>query len=134
MDANPLGEGVNVAVSPEPYFPTSLNRLSFGSVRGKRGALKRRMSKNHKFLRLSTLRPLFQRDRCTITATQGHPEFSGGNTSLQGISATKVDMPCIGTVLRGGGELYASPTHSHLNMYPTLLQARHYRSGEREQG
>lgn len=140
MDPDPLGEGVNVVVPPEPYFPSTLNRTSFGSVRGKRGAPKRRKSKNHEFLPLSTSRPLFQRDRCTITVTQGHPESSGRRkrkyivaSDLSDESRYAVEWG-IGTVLRDGDELYVSPTHPHLNMYPTLLQAHHYRSGEREQG
>ncbi|KAF9233317.1 hypothetical protein BU15DRAFT_80250 [Melanogaster broomeanus] len=40
MDPDPLGEGVNVVVPPEPYFPSTLNRSSFSSMRGKRGGVK----------------------------------------------------------------------------------------------
>jgi len=119
MDPDPLGEGVNVVVPPEPYFPSTLNRSSFGSSRGKRGAPKRRKSKNQEFLPLSTSRPLFQRDRCTITLTQGHPESYGRKrryivaSDLSDESRYAFEWG-IGTVLRDGDELCAARTHPHL--------------------
>lgn len=118
MDPDPLGEGVNVVVPPEPYFPSTLNRSSFGSSRGKRGAPKRRKSKNQEFLPLSTSRPLFQRDRCTITLTQGHPESYGRKrryvvaSDLSDESRYAFEWG-IGTVLRDGDELCASRIHPH---------------------
>lgn len=114
MDPDPLGEGVNVVVPPEPYFPSTLNRSSFGSVRGRRGVPKRRKSKNQEFLPLSTSRPLFQRDRCTITVTQGHPESSGRRKRTYVVASDLSDESKyaiewgIGTVLRDGDELCAS--------------------------
>ena len=127
MDPDPLGEGVNVVVPPEPYFPSTLNRSSFGSARGKRGAPKRRKSKNQEFLPLSTSRPLFQRDRCTITVTQGHPESSGRRkrkyivaSDLSDESRYAVEWG-IGTVLRDGDELCASRIHPHFVTYPITL-------------
>jgi hypothetical protein len=127
MDPDPLGEGVNVVVPPEPYFPSTLNRSSFGSGRGKRGAPKRRKSKNQEFLPLSTSRPLFQRDRCTITVTQGHPESSGRRKRRYAVASDLSDESRyavewgIGTVLRDGDELCASRTLPHLVTYPITL-------------
>lgn len=114
MDPDPLGEGVNVVVPPEPYFPSTLNRPNFGSVRGRRGAPKRRKSKHHELLPLSTSRPVFQRDRCTITVTQGHPESSGRRKRSYVVASDLSDESRyavewgIGTVLRDGDELCAS--------------------------
>ena len=117
MDPDPLGEGVNVVVPPEPYFPSTLNRSSFGSARGKRGAPKRRKSKYHEVLPLSTSRPLFQRDRCTITVTQGHPGSSGRRKKSYVVASDLSDESRyaiewgIGTVLRDGDNLCASQIH-----------------------
>lgn len=127
MDPDPLGEGVNVVVPPEPYFPSTLNRPSFGSVRGRRGVPKRRKSKHHELLPLSTSRPVFQRDRCTITVTQGHPESSGRRKKKYVVASDLSDESRyavewgIGTVLRDGDELYASRTHPRLITYPITL-------------
>ncbi|KAF8500918.1 hypothetical protein F5888DRAFT_1877273 [Russula emetica] len=65
--SDPLGEGVNVVVPPEPYFPTTLNHSSPRNPR-------RRKSTRPEPLPLQTGRPVFQRDRCTISLTQGDPE------------------------------------------------------------
>ncbi|KAH0832333.1 hypothetical protein J3R83DRAFT_13346 [Lanmaoa asiatica] len=111
MDPDPLGEGVNVVVPHEPYFPSTLNRSSFGSARGKRGAPKRRKSKHHELLPHSTSRPLFQRDRCTITVTQGHPQSSDRRRRKYVVASDLSDESRyaiewgIGTVLRDGDEL-----------------------------
>ena len=127
MDPDPLGEGVNVVVPPEPYFPSTLNRTSFGSVRGRRGGPKRRKSKHQELLPLSTSRPVFQRDRCTITLTQGHPESSGRRKRTYIVASDLSDESRyavewgIGTVLRDGDELYASRTHPHMIMHPITL-------------
>ncbi|KAF9219177.1 adenine nucleotide alpha hydrolases-like protein [Gyrodon lividus] len=111
MDPDPLGEGVNVVVPPEPYFPSTLNRSSFTSMRGKRGGVKRKKSKHHETLPHSTSRPLFQRDRCTITVIQGDPEASGRRkrtyvvaSDLSEESRYAVEWG-IGTVLRDGDEM-----------------------------
>lgn len=117
MEPDPLGEGVNVVVPPEPYFPSTLNRTSFGSVRGKRGAPKRKKSKLHEVLPLSTSRPLFQRDRCTITITQGQPNLSGRRKRSYIVASDLSDESRyaiewgIGTVLRDGDELCVSQIH-----------------------
>ncbi|KAI0050385.1 adenine nucleotide alpha hydrolases-like protein [Auriscalpium vulgare] len=66
--ADPLGEGVNVVVPPEPYFPTTLNSTSA------RGPRRRKSTRHNEPLSLQTSRPVFQRDRCTITLTQGDPD------------------------------------------------------------
>lgn len=127
MDPDPLGEGVNVVVPPEPYFPSTLNRTSFGSVRGKRGAPKRKRSKYHEVLPLATSRPVFQRDRCTITITQGNPDSSGRRKRSYMVASDLSDESRyaiewgIGTVLRNGDELCASQIHPHLIMYHNPL-------------
>lgn len=127
MDPDPLGEGVNVVVPPEPYFPSTLNRPNFGSARGRRGVAKRKKSKHHDLLPHSTSRPVFQRDRCTITVTQGHPDSCGRRkrryvvgSDLSDESRYAVEWG-IGTVLRDGDELCASRTHSHSHTYPITL-------------
>ncbi|PFH53955.1 hypothetical protein AMATHDRAFT_170477, partial [Amanita thiersii Skay4041] len=113
-EPDPLGEGVNVVVPPEPYFPSSLNSLhSGGSLRGRRSQKKRRNTKIHEPLPCQTTRPLFQRDRCTITVTQGDPQGKLGDrkkrryvvaSDLSEESRYAVEWG-IGTVLRDGDEM-----------------------------
>ncbi|KAG6917457.1 hypothetical protein DXG01_002434 [Tephrocybe rancida] len=107
-DPDPLGEGVNVVVPPEPYFPSTLN----SSAPTRRGP-RRRKSKHHEPLRYETSRPVFQRDRCTITITQGDPVSKLGErrkrkyivaSDLSEESRYAVEW-AIGTVLRDGDEL-----------------------------
>ncbi|KAH9065356.1 hypothetical protein EDB87DRAFT_1595418 [Lactarius vividus] len=106
--SDPLGEGVNVVVPPEPYFPTTLNQTS---PRGPR----RRKSTRPEPLPLVTGRPVFQRDRCTITLTQGDPSRALRNSGrrprryviasdLSDESRYAVEWG-IGTVLRDGDEI-----------------------------
>ena len=110
-EPDPLGEGVNVVVPQEPYFPSSLNPRE-GSARGKRGA-KRRKSLKHEPLPLHTARPRFERDRCTTTLTQGDPEEKrGGRNGRRYMIASDLGEESryalewgIGTVLRDGDEL-----------------------------
>lgn len=110
-EPDPLGEGVNVVVPHEPYFPTSLNPRE-GAARGKRGA-KRRKSLKHEPLPLHTTRPRFERDRCTTTLTQGDPEDKrGGRSGRRYMVASDLGEESryalewgIGTVLRDGDEL-----------------------------
>ncbi|KAG6379335.1 hypothetical protein JVT61DRAFT_11795 [Boletus reticuloceps] len=144
MDPDPLGEGVNVVVPSEPYFPSTLNRPSFGSARGKRGP-KKRKSKNHEFLPLTTSRPLFQRDRCTITLTHGHPESSGRRkrrylvaSDLSDESRYAVEWG-IGTVLRDGDELLIVTVVENENKVDPLIpnpadRATKLRSQQERQG
>jgi len=111
MDPDPLGEGVNVVVPPEPYFPSTLNRTSFTSIKGKRGGPKRKKSRHHETLPLKTARPLFQRDRCTITMTQGDPEASERRRRMYIVASDLSEESRyavewgIGTVLRDGDHL-----------------------------
>jgi hypothetical protein len=111
MDPDPLGEGVNVVVPPEPYFPSTLNRSSFTSMKGKRGAAKRKKSRHHETLPLQTSRPLFQRDRCTITVTQGDPGASERRRRLYIVASDLSEESRyavewgIGTVIRDGDHL-----------------------------
>ncbi|KAJ7626663.1 hypothetical protein DFH06DRAFT_1007234 [Mycena polygramma] len=109
--ADPLGEGVNVVVPPDPYFPSTLN-AGPSSARGKRNP-RRRKSTRHEPLALNTSRPIFQRDRCTITITQGDPDAKLGDrrrkryivaSDLSEESRYAVEWG-IGTVLRDGDEM-----------------------------
>jgi hypothetical protein len=106
--SDPLGEGVNVVVPPEPYFPTTLNQSSARNTR-------RRKSTRPDPLPLQQGRPVFQRDRCTITITQGDPEraIKGSKrrprryviaSDLSDESRYAVEWG-IGTVLRDGDEM-----------------------------
>ncbi|CCM03502.1 uncharacterized protein FIBRA_05636 [Fibroporia radiculosa] len=104
---DPLGEGVNVVVPPEPYFPSTLN----GGARNPR----RRKSMKPDALPLSTSRPEFQRDRCTITLCHGHPQRDldeNGRRGRRYVLASDLSDESryalewgIGTVLRDGDEM-----------------------------
>ncbi|KAF8650141.1 hypothetical protein AX16_005376 [Volvariella volvacea WC 439] len=117
IDPDPLGEGVNVVVPPEPYFPTTLNYTPglVGTARAKRNNPRRRKSlKHHEPLPYETSRPLFQRDRCTITITQGDPDAKlGGRRRRRYVVASDLSEESryavewgIGTVLRDGDEMF----------------------------
>lgn len=106
--SDPLGEGVNVVIPPEPYFPSTLN----DSARHPR---RRKSTKSHVHERLPviTSRPLFQRDRCSIKITQGDPDVAlekrKGRTymvlsDLSDESRYATEWG-IGTVIRDGDEL-----------------------------
>ncbi|KAI0720461.1 hypothetical protein C8T65DRAFT_633087 [Cerioporus squamosus] len=104
-----LGEGVNVIVPPEPYFPSTLNG---GQGRNPR---RRKSTKPHDTLPLNTSRPMFQRDRCVISITHGDPEQIRKETGRPGrryVLASDLSEESryalewgIGTVLRDGDEL-----------------------------
>lgn len=109
--SDPLGEGVNVVIPLEPYFPSTLNESS-------RQPRRRKSTKLHSHDRLpvATSRPLFQRDRCSITLTQGNPEAALekrkgrvymvlSDLSEESRYATEWG---IGTVIRDGDELYVT--------------------------
>lgn len=112
-DPDPVGEGVNIVVAPEPYFPSTLNSTSSG-VRGKRNPRKRRGTKSIEALPFHTSRPIFQRDRCTITITQGDPEGKlGGRRKRRYVVASDLSEESryavewgIGTVLHDGDEMW----------------------------
>ncbi|KAG7088502.1 hypothetical protein E1B28_012489 [Marasmius oreades] len=110
LDIDPLGEGVNVVLPPEPYFPTTLNAST--APRGRR--IKRKKSvRHHEPLPLKTSRPHFQRDRCTITLTQGDPEgkLEGRKKKMYVVGSDLSEESRyavewgIGTVLRDGDEM-----------------------------
>ncbi|KAF9077575.1 hypothetical protein BDP27DRAFT_477051 [Rhodocollybia butyracea] len=114
IDPDPLGEGVNVVVPPEPYFASSIHNLPTRSTSGaKRNPRRRKSTKHHEPLPLHTSRPLFQRDRCTITMIQGDPEGKSlGRTKKKYIVASDLSEESryavewgIGTVLRDGDEM-----------------------------
>ena len=104
-----LGEGVNVVVPPEPYFPSTLNG---GQGRNPR---RRKSMKPHDMLPLNTSRPTFQRDRCIISVTHGDPERvrqDSGRPGKRYVLASDLSEESrfalewgIGTVLRDGDEL-----------------------------
>ena len=104
-----LGEGVNVIMPPEPYFPSTLNG---GQGRNPR---RRKSTKPHDTLPLNTSRPTFQRDRCIISVTHGDPEQIHKETGRPGkryVLASDLSEESryalewgIGTVLRDGDEL-----------------------------
>ena len=106
---DPLGEGVNVVIPPEPYFPSTLNNTS-------RGPRRRKSTHPRDTLPLNTSRPVFQRDRCTITITHGDPERmldEAGRRSKRYVLASDLSEEsryalewAIGTVMRDGDELY----------------------------
>jgi len=107
--ADPLGEGVNVVIPPEPYFPSTLN----GSTHQPR---RRKSTKSHVHDRLSvvTSRPVFQRDRCSIKLVQGDPDAALEKrkkrtymllSDLSDESRYALEWG-IGTVIRDGDELY----------------------------
>ncbi|KAF8631812.1 hypothetical protein AX17_005027 [Amanita inopinata Kibby_2008] len=116
-EPDPLGEGVNVVVPHEPYFPSTLisynSNGNMGSTRGKRASKRRKAVKHHEPLPCQTSRPVFQRDRCTITIKQGEPEVKLANrkrrrymvaSDLSEESRYAVEWG-IGTVLRDGDEM-----------------------------
>lgn len=110
--ADPLGEGVNVVIPQEPYFPSTLNDSN-------RQPRRRKSTKAHFHDRLpvTTSRPVFQRDRCSIKIVQGDPEAAlekrRGRTytllsDLSEESRYALEWG-IGTVIRDGDELYVIP-------------------------
>jgi hypothetical protein len=116
--ADPLGEGVNVVVPPEPYFPTTLNHSSPRNPR-------RRKSTRPDPLPLQTGRPVFERDRCTISLTQGDPERAlrgSGRRPRRYVIASDLNDESryavewgIGTVLRHGDEMCAPISLTAMN-------------------
>ncbi|EED85989.1 predicted protein [Postia placenta Mad-698-R] len=104
---DPLGEGVNVVVPPEPYFPSTLNHSAHNT--------RRRKSTRPDPLPLDTSRPIFQRDRCTITLIHGDPggmlEETGRRSRRYVLASDLSDESRyalewgIGTVLRDGDEM-----------------------------
>jgi hypothetical protein len=99
-----LGEGPNVVVPPQPLFQTSLFNQPAKKETTKSG------------LPLETSRPIYARDRCTITLTHGTPddalEESGKRlrryvvlSDLSEESRYAVEW-AVGTVARDGDELF----------------------------
>lgn len=113
-DPDPVGEGVNIVVAPEPYFPSTLNSDIGSGTRGKRNTRKRKTLKGLDPLPFHTARPVFQRDRCTITITQGDPAGKlGGRKKRRYVVASDLSEESryavewgIGTVLRDGDEMW----------------------------
>lgn len=118
LDVDPLGEGVNVVVPPEPYFPSTLNSYSgggSGTLRTGRNPRRRKSTRHHEPLPLVTSRPVFERDRCTITIKQGDPKsfvMSDGRRRKRYVVASDMSEESryavewgVGTVLRDGDEM-----------------------------
>lgn len=117
--ADPLGEGVNVVIPPEPYFPTTLNAAP-------RNPRRRKSTKIHTDqMKLDTSRPVFQRDRCTIKVTHGDPIGAlHGRKPRRYVLASDLSDESryalewgIGTVLRDGDEMCVS---SMLTFVPSV--------------
>ena len=135
---DPLGEGVNVVIPPEPYFPSTLNT-------GARNPRRRKSTRPHDTLPLDTSRPIFQRDRCTINLTHGSPERAleeSGRRPKRYVLASDLSDESryalewgIGTVLRDGDEMYVlrlySTSHRRTDTEPKA-DCHHHR--ERGQG
>ncbi|KAI0086462.1 hypothetical protein BDY19DRAFT_959970 [Irpex rosettiformis] len=103
--ADPLGEGVNVVIPPEPYFPSTLNS-------SQRNPRRRKSTRTQVTLPSVTSRPIFQRDRCTINVTHGDPDKVDHRRSKRYVLASDLSEEsryalewAIGTVLRDGDEL-----------------------------
>lgn len=103
IEQDPLGEGPNVVVPPQPLFQVTFNQ-----------PVRRKSLKSG--LELETSRPIFARDRCTINLTHGDPdgalEQSGKRmrryvvlSDLSEESQYAVEWG-IGTVARDGDELF----------------------------
>ncbi|KAF9527550.1 hypothetical protein CPB83DRAFT_768413 [Crepidotus variabilis] len=112
-EPDPIGEGVNIIVAPEPYFPSTLNTMD-STIRGRKGSTrKRKNTKTVEPLSFSTSRPVFQRDRCTIVITQGEHEAKVvGRKRRRYVVASDLSEESryavewgIGTVLRDGDEM-----------------------------
>jgi hypothetical protein len=110
--ADPLGEGVNVVIPQEPYFPSTLNSSTHQPRRRKSTK-----TQFHDRLPVVTSRPVFQRDRCSIKITQGDPEAALEKrrgraymllSDLSEESRYALEWG-IGTVIRDGDELYVIP-------------------------
>ncbi|ODO05070.1 hypothetical protein L198_01757 [Cryptococcus wingfieldii CBS 7118] len=102
VEQDPLGEGPNVVVPPQSLFWTNPSSRQKKTSKGG--------------LQMETSRPVFARDRCTITLTQGNPdgalEDSGKRmrryvvlSDLSEESRYAVEW-AIGTVARDGDEIF----------------------------
>jgi hypothetical protein len=129
-DPDPLGEGVNIVVAPDPYFPSTLN--STPSTRGKRSTRRRRTVDPLPF---QTSQPVFQRDRCSITITQGDPGGKlGGRRKRRYVVASDLSEESryavewgIGTVLRDGDEMWLVTVVENESKSMSLSCSRQYR-------
>lgn len=106
LDINdPLGEGVNIVHAPEPLFPQQ-------PTPGTSSRRKRPVKPD--VLPLVTAPPLFQRNRCTVTITQGVPlSHCVGRTPRRYMVASDLSEESkyavewgIGTVLKDGDEMW----------------------------
>lgn len=111
-EPDPLGEGVNVIVPPEPFFPST----QFSTTGTHSNPRRRKSTRIQDPLPLDTSRPQFARDRCTIALKHGDPESAceaadrSGRTyivcsDLSEESRYAVEWG-IGTVLRDGDDMY----------------------------
>lgn len=146
FDHDPLGEGVNVIIPPEPYFPSTLNtRISRSNT--KRNPRRRKSVKTDEPLPLQTSRPIFQRDRCTIKVVQGNPdEALGDRRRRRYVVASDLSEEAryavewgVGTVLRDGDEmLVVTVVENDSKVDPpipnTLDRAQKLRSQQERQG
>ena len=114
-DMDPLGEGVNVIVPPEPLFPTTLHG-GHGARRSMTMASRRKnTARLVEHLPLDTSRPIFQRNRCTIRLVNGDPVKvleESGRKARRYVVASDLSMESkyavewsVGTVMRDGDEM-----------------------------
>lgn len=111
-EPDPLGEGVNVIVPPEPFFPST----QFSTTGTNSNPRRRKSTRIQDPLPLETSRPQFARDRCTIALRHGEPEKAceaaerNSRTyvvcsDLSEESRYAVEWG-VGTVLRDGDDLF----------------------------
>lgn len=116
IEPDPLGEGVNVIIPSEPYFPTTqFSSLTSGP---RSNARRRRSTKVEKqdLLPITTSRPQFSRDQCTITMVHGNPTQAlkdvGRRKKTYMVASDFSEESryavewAIGTVLRDGDDLW----------------------------
>ncbi|KAJ9125745.1 hypothetical protein QFC24_002529 [Naganishia onofrii] len=119
VEVDALGEGPNVVIPPEPIFaqPT-MRRPPTPPVHAESGMVgaPHKEKKKIKPLPLTTSRPEFGRNRCTIKLTQGDPDAAleeSGNrlrsyvvlSDLSAEAGYAIEW-CIGTVARDGDEIF----------------------------
>ncbi|GHJ87623.1 hypothetical protein NliqN6_4025 [Naganishia liquefaciens] len=120
VEVDALGEGPNVVIPPEPLFaqPTMARRPPTPPVNPEQGlaGVVHKEKKKPRPLSLTTSRPEFGRNRCTIKLTQGDPDAAleqSGNRLRSYVVLSDMSAEagyaiewCIGTVARDGDEIF----------------------------
>ncbi|KAI5453078.1 hypothetical protein NCC49_006107 [Naganishia albida] len=120
VEVDALGEGPNVVIPPEPLFaqPTMRRPATPPPTDGHVGlaGIVHKEKKKPRPLPLTTSRPEFGRNRCTVKLTQGDPDAAleqSGNrlrsyvvlSDLSAEAGYAIEW-CIGTVARDGDEIF----------------------------